>query len=233
MVEQEPRCASGSSCPAAILLGVWIVYPTVYTIVRSFYDRGGSNFIGFDNYQELFTQDTLTRAIRNNVLWLAIVPAFVTAIGLVFAVLLERIRWSVAFKTVVFMPMAISLFAAGVIWRVMDEKDPDVGAVNAAIKVVADEVDPPGALSQGTALQRRPAGQPQQRTHAAAARPARRRGASSASPASPRRRCPKARCRRARRRLPPARSAASCGATSGPAAADPAWSSAGSSACPA
>ena len=134
--------------PAAILLGVWIVYPTIYTIVRSFYDRSGSNFIGFDNYNELFSQDNLTRAIRNNVLWLAIVPAFVTAIGLIFAVLLERVRWSVAFKTIVFMPMAISLFAAGVIWRVMYEKDPDVGAVNAALNVAADKVDPPGALSQ-------------------------------------------------------------------------------------
>jgi alpha-glucoside transport system permease protein len=141
------RVAIAFLAPAAILLGVWILYPTVYTIVRSFYDRQGSNFIGFDNYQELFSQDTLTRAIRNNILWLAIVPAFVTAIGLVFAVLLERVRWSVAFKTVVFMPMAISLFAAGVIWRVMDEKDPEIGAVNAAIKVVSDEVDPPGALS--------------------------------------------------------------------------------------
>jgi alpha-glucoside transport system permease protein len=134
--------------PAAILLGVWIVYPTIYTIVRSFYDREGSGFIGLDNYQELFTQDTLTTAIRNNVLWLAIVPAFVTAIGLIFAVLLERVRWSVAFKTVVFMPMAISLFAAGVIWRVMDEKDPNIGAVNASIGVVADAVDPPGALPE-------------------------------------------------------------------------------------
>ena len=132
--------------PAAILLGVWIVYPTVYTIVRSFYDRGGSNFIGFDNYNELFSQDTLTKAIKNNVLWLAIVPALVTAIGLVFAVLLERVRWSVAFKTVVFMPMAISLFAAGVIWRVMYEKDPEIGAVNASLNVVADTVYPPGAL---------------------------------------------------------------------------------------
>jgi alpha-glucoside transport system permease protein len=133
--------------PAAFLLGVWIVYPTIYTIVRSFLDRSGSEFVGFDNYQELFSQDTLTTAIKNNVLWLAIVPALVTAIGLVFAVLLERVRWSVAFKTVVFMPMAISLFAAGVIWRVMDEKDPDVGAVNASINVIADAVDPPGALS--------------------------------------------------------------------------------------
>jgi alpha-glucoside transport system permease protein len=148
--------------PAAILLAVWIVYPTIYTIVRSFFDRGGSDFIGFDNYQELFTQDTLTRAIRNNVLWLAIVPALVTAIGLVFAVLLERVRWSVAFKTVVFMPMAISLFAAGVIWRVMDEKDPDIGAVNASINVVADIVDPPGALSEAQPSSNDLTGNPQQ-----------------------------------------------------------------------
>ncbi len=133
--------------PAAVLLGVWIVYPTIYTIVRSLFDRDGSNFVGLDNYEEIFSQDTLVTAIKNNVLWLAIVPALVTAIGLVFAVLLERVRWSVAFKTVVFMPMAISLFAAGVIWRVMDEKDPGIGAVNAAVGAVADEVDPPGALS--------------------------------------------------------------------------------------
>ena len=74
-------------------------------------------------------------------------PAFVTAIGLVFAVLLERIRFSVAFKVVVFMPMAISLFAAGVIWRLMYEKDPDQGTINAAIAVVKDAVSPSGALS--------------------------------------------------------------------------------------
>jgi alpha-glucoside transport system permease protein len=154
------RVAIAFLAPAAILLGVWIVYPTVYTIVRSLYDRQGSNFIGFDNYQELFSQDTLTRAIKNNVLWLAIVPALVTAIGLVFAVLLERVRWSVAFKTVVFMPMAISLFAAGVIWRVMDDKDPEIGAVNAAIKVVADDVDPPGALSDAQPATRDLTGSP-------------------------------------------------------------------------
>jgi alpha-glucoside transport system permease protein len=141
------RVAIAFLAPAAILLGVWSVYPTIYTIVRSLFDREGSGFVGLDNYQELFSQDTLTRAIKNNVLWLAIVPALVTSIGLVFAVLLERVRWSIAFKTVVFMPMAISLFAAGVIWRVMDEKDPDIGAVNAAVSVVSDAVDPPGALS--------------------------------------------------------------------------------------
>ena len=71
------------------------------------------------------------KAIKNNAIWIAVVPALVTAIGLVFAVLTERIRWAVAFKTVVFMPMAISLFATGVIWHVMYIKDPNQGAVNA------------------------------------------------------------------------------------------------------
>jgi alpha-glucoside transport system permease protein len=133
--------------PALVLLAVWIVYPTIRTILRSFFDRSGDEFVGLDNYQTLFSDDTLLTAIKNNVLWLLIVPAFVTAIGLVFAVLLERVRFSVAFKVAVFMPMAISLFAAGVIWRLMYEKDPDQGTVNAAVAVVKDAVSPSGVLS--------------------------------------------------------------------------------------
>ena len=133
--------------PALALLGVWIVYPTIRTIIRSFYDRDGDEFIGIDNYRTLFSDETLLTAIKNNFLWLLVVPFFVTAIGLVFAVLLERIRFSVAFKVVVFMPMAISLFAAGVIWRLMYEKDPSRGTVNAAIAVVADAVSPSGVLA--------------------------------------------------------------------------------------
>ncbi len=148
--------------PTLVLLGVWIVYPTIRTVVRSFYDRDGDEFIWFDNYQTLFSDDTLLTAIKNNFLWLLIVPAFVTAIGLVFAVLLERIRFSVAFKVVVFMPMAISLFAAGVIWRLMYEKDPDQGTVNAAVAAVKDAVTPSGVLSAAQpsteALQEQPNG---------------------------------------------------------------------------
>jgi alpha-glucoside transport system permease protein len=129
-----------------VLLGVWIVYPTIRTVIRSFYDRDGDEFIGLDNYETLFSDDTLVTAIKNNLLWLLIVPAFVTAVGLVFAVLIERVRFATAFKVAVFMPMAISLFAAGVIWRLMYEKDPSQGTVNAAIGAVKDAVSPPGSL---------------------------------------------------------------------------------------
>jgi alpha-glucoside transport system permease protein len=137
---------AGFLAPAAILLGVWVVYPTIYTAWRSFYDRSGENFVWFDNYKTIFTTDILVTAVKNNALWVLVVPAFVTAIGLIFGVLTEKISWSVAFKTAVFMPMAISLFAAGVIWRIMDQKEPERGTVNAMIGVAVDWVNPPGAL---------------------------------------------------------------------------------------
>src|SRR2546423_1521535 len=67
--------------------------------------------------------------------------------GLVFAVLTERVRWSVAFKTVVFLPMAISAFATGVTWRIMYQQDPSMGAINALGRVVSDAITSPGVLS--------------------------------------------------------------------------------------
>src|ERR1700712_1043845 len=71
--------------PAGILLVVWLIYPMVKTIYRSFFDKSGGNFVGLDNYSAIFTTDTLVKALENNALWLAVVPALVTAIGLVLA----------------------------------------------------------------------------------------------------------------------------------------------------
>lgn len=139
--------ALGFLLPALVFLGVWVLYPTVRTVIRSFFDQDGSRFIWFDNYKTLFTTSVLTTAIKNSAIWVLVVPALVTAIGLVFAVLTERVSWAVAFKTAVFMPMAISLFAAGVIWHIMDEQDPSRGGLNAAIGAVHDAFTPPGPLS--------------------------------------------------------------------------------------
>jgi alpha-glucoside transport system permease protein len=141
--------------PALVFLAVWLVYPTFYTIVRSFFDRDGSGFIWFSNYKELFTTDTLQTAIKNNAIWVGVVPALVTAIGLIFAVLTERVRWSVGFKIAVFMPMAISLFAAGVIWHLMLTQDPALGSVNAGLKEVDETFSSKGVLenAQGSGPQ--------------------------------------------------------------------------------
>ncbi|MEU6402065.1 sugar ABC transporter permease [Streptomyces sp. NPDC046985] len=117
--------------PALVLLGALVVYPIGYSIVRSFYDSSGDHFAGADNYKALFTDDGIRTALKNNVIWIVFAPAVATALGLVFAVLTERVRWGTAFKLVVFMPMAISMLAAGIIFRLVYDQDPDKGVANA------------------------------------------------------------------------------------------------------
>ncbi|TGN72381.1 sugar ABC transporter permease [Streptomyces bauhiniae] len=117
--------------PALVLLGALVLYPIGYSVVRSLYDSSGDQFAGFDNYQALFTDDGIRTALKNNVIWVVFAPTVSTALGLVFAVLTERVRWGTAFKLVVFMPMAISMLAAGIIFRLVYDQDPDKGVANA------------------------------------------------------------------------------------------------------
>ncbi len=133
--------------PAAFFLGVWVVYPSFATMWRSLYDDRGESFVGLENYERLFTDASVQNAIKNNVLWVLIIPAGVTAVGLVFAVLTEKVRWAPAFKIAVFIPLAVSLFAVGVIWRIMYFEDPDRGAINAAIVGVQGIFTEQGVLS--------------------------------------------------------------------------------------
>lgn len=135
--------------PALVFLGAFVVYPIVYTIVRSFFDRTGERFVGFDNYVTMFTNDTTFTAIRNNVIWVIVAPAACTILGLIFAVLIEKLAWKTAFRLIIFMPMAISMLAAGVIFRGLFQENPNLGAVNAAIVAVegwfSDAANYPGA----------------------------------------------------------------------------------------
>ncbi|KUL30080.1 ABC transporter permease [Streptomyces regalis] len=117
--------------PALVLLGALVVYPIGYSVIRSFYDQSGDGFAGFDNYEALFTDDGIRTALKNNVIWVVFAPTVATALGLIFAVLTERVRWGTAFKLVVFMPMAISMLAAGIIFRLVYDQDPDKGVANA------------------------------------------------------------------------------------------------------
>jgi alpha-glucoside transport system permease protein len=135
--------------PALILLGALVVYPIIYTVARSFFDAQGSEFVGWDNYVTMFTNESTFTAIRNNVIWVLVAPVTCTVLGLIFAVLLDKIKWSTAFKLIVFMPMAISMLAAGVIFRTMFQENPQVGVVNAALVAVngifTDEANYAGA----------------------------------------------------------------------------------------
>ncbi len=126
--------------PALFLLGVLIGYPVVYSVWRSLFDASGQNFVGGANYVTMFTDPATFLSIRNNVIWVIVAPITCTVLGLIFAVLMNRIRWASAFKLIVFMPMAISMVASGVIFRTLFQENPELGAVNAGLVAIRDAV---------------------------------------------------------------------------------------------
>lgn len=149
--------------PAMLMLLALVFYPIVYTAWLSVHNADGTRFVGLDNYLTMLTAAETRKAIGNTVVWVVVAPSVVTALGLIFAVLTERIRRSSAFRLILFMPMAISLLSAGVTFRLMYDENPERGALNAAIVTVHDFFAPPskyyGAKPRdGTALQPAPDG---------------------------------------------------------------------------
>ncbi|MEP7360342.1 MAG: sugar ABC transporter permease [Chloroflexota bacterium] len=124
--------------PAVALLFVFLVYPMISTGWFSLwnFDRAGVNFTtfaGIDNYVAFFTNvDTLT-ALRNNLIWVILLPTFAVGIGLIIAVLVDRVRYESVVKSVIFLPMAISFVAATVIWKLVYDYNPNVGVLNAVV----------------------------------------------------------------------------------------------------
>ncbi len=102
--------------PAVILLLIGLVYPTIQTIINSFLSSRG-NFVGFDNFVWVFSQDQNLVVIRNTIVWTLVVPVISTAIGLAYAVFIDKARGEKIFKALVFMPMAISFVGASIIFR--------------------------------------------------------------------------------------------------------------------
>ncbi|MGH2526544.1 MAG: carbohydrate ABC transporter permease, partial [Actinomycetota bacterium] len=117
--------------PAVALLGFALVYPAISTIVTSLREDGGAA----DNYRFAFTDPDMIVAFRNNVLWLVVGTAGSVLIGLLFAALVDRIKREAFAKTFIFLPLAISLVGASVIWRFVyawrPEGEPQIGVVNA------------------------------------------------------------------------------------------------------
>ncbi len=105
--------------PALFLLGVFLVYPTVNTFILSFRDQDATGFVGFDNYIDVFTDTGTLEALRNSFLWVIFVPAAAVGIGLLFAVLSDKLgsKGEAVSKSFIFMPMAISFVGASIVWR--------------------------------------------------------------------------------------------------------------------
>jgi alpha-glucoside transport system permease protein len=116
--------------PAALMLGLGLLYPAIRTIRESFFDRTSKNFIGWDNYVDIFTQSGFQLVLRNTLIWVILVPIVSTFIGLVYAVLVDRTRFEALAKGLIFLPMAISLVGASIIWRFVYAYRPEQEGVN-------------------------------------------------------------------------------------------------------
>jgi alpha-glucoside transport system permease protein len=110
----------------------------LFSIGRSFFDASGTRFVGGENYTEMFRDPATLKAIRNTAIWVVVAPALLTGLGLILAVLVEKVRWATAFKLLLFMPMAVSFLAAGIIFRLAYDEDPHKGVLNAAVVGVHD-----------------------------------------------------------------------------------------------
>lgn len=121
--------------PALALLSAYLVYPVLVSIWLSFMDRSGQSWVGLDNYRWLFGDAKFREALRNNLLWLLVVPAASTLFGLGAAAVTDRIRWGNLAKAMIFTPMAISFVGAAVIWKFIydcrGDGQAEIGLLNA------------------------------------------------------------------------------------------------------
>jgi alpha-glucoside transport system permease protein len=144
-VEGLPRKLSLSVLPYAFILpafgvlGLFLIYPTVQTIVYSFANADSTAWVGLDNYQEMLTNSAFQDTLVNNLLWIAIVPAVTVVLGLVIATLADKLspQGEKLAKSIIFLPMAISFVGAGTIWKFIYDSKPEgetqIGLLNAVV----------------------------------------------------------------------------------------------------
>ncbi len=139
--------------PALVLLVVGLLYPAVRTIWFGFHGESGTNWIGFDNYKWIFTTHRiLSEVLLNTVLWIAIAPVVTTALGLGLALLVDRLRGEAVYKSLIFLPMAVSFVGASIIWKfIYDYKDPSqpqIGILNQTVMALGWHHPPNWILSK-------------------------------------------------------------------------------------
>lgn len=137
--------------PALVLLAVFLVYPTASTVSLSFLNNNSTRPVGLDNYVALFTNPVMLSALRNNVIWLVVFTGATVTLGLIIAVLTDRVRYEGVAKSVIFLPMAISFVAAGVIWKFMYDYRPpgapQTGTLNALLMSAIPGFEPQAWLT--------------------------------------------------------------------------------------
>ena len=126
--------------PAVIMIAVGLLYPGLRTIVESFRNAGGTEFVGMENYKTIFTSPDQLVVLRNTAVWVILTPIMATLIGLVYAVLIDKARVEALAKALIFLPMAISLVGASLIWKFVYDyraaENEQIGLANQLLKMV-------------------------------------------------------------------------------------------------
>lgn len=115
--------------PALLLIVVGLLYPAINTVYSSFRDNLGQNWVGLDNYHTIFGSSAEIKVLLTTALWVVVTPVAATFIGLVYAVLIDRANFERLAKALIFLPMAISLVGASIIWKFVYA--PQIGLFNA------------------------------------------------------------------------------------------------------
>jgi len=129
--------------PGIVMVGYFVALPMVRTFFASLFNRDGTLFVGLANYVTVFTEPFMLVTFRNNLLWLVFGAGFTVILGLLIAALADRSRFEKLAKAIIFMPMAISLVGAGIIWKfiyaVKDSSEPQIGLLNAIVTSLGGE----------------------------------------------------------------------------------------------
>ncbi|GAA2182325.1 hypothetical protein GCM10009785_20990 [Brooklawnia cerclae] len=129
--------------PTIVLVAVGLVWPTILTIVQSLRGASGSGALSFTNFATIFTRDDLRQSIGNTAIWVLLVPLLAIAIGLLYAIIVDRTPIEAFAKTLIFLPMAISMVGASVIWKFVYEYKPtlapQIGLLNQVLKSLGFE----------------------------------------------------------------------------------------------
>jgi alpha-glucoside transport system permease protein len=121
--------------PAAILVLVGLVYPSIATVIQSFYDKTGENFVGMENYVWAFTNPQGFWSIVNTIIWAIFAPVFATILGLGYAAFMERARGDRILKVLMLVPFAFAGVSMSIIWKfVYDYRQGEqIGLLNAIV----------------------------------------------------------------------------------------------------
>jgi alpha-glucoside transport system permease protein len=124
--------------PALVLLLAGLIIPAIRTFLFSFMNPDSNGWVGFDNYYWMTQDPNIKTIMVNTILWIMVVPIFTAALGLLLAIMLDRIKHESIPKSLLFMPMAISFVGASIIFKfVYEYNEPDdvqIGLLSSIVK---------------------------------------------------------------------------------------------------